>query len=418
MSKISSGVKTLDLLIDSLYIGDNVVWEVDPGASHDVFIRHFVRQSLEDSQKVIYVSFNKSPQSVLNELERIMNIEHFTLVDCFTEGKGKNDATFHKFYDRSPGCGVVRIGAPGDIDKFTATLNEIEDRLPPGARYVFDSLTGMQDLWGDENRTYKFFTYMCPRLYDLETVAYWILEKDAHSQKFKANLRHITQDVFDLYLRRDKLYIKALKLAGRQDREAFKPHTYQISGGDISIVSSRKEPSTDLGVKLKNMRMKAGMSQKDLADRVEVTPSFISQLENNQISPSLNSFVQICRALGANPAEFLEDSKAVPLQWLIRKDRMFSQLMPAGDGLKAASIIAGEQLSARFVVIPPQTLVKKHFHLLRKPEFIFVLQGTVSITADDKTETLHPGDSVYLLEVVPTQWKNEGGNDAELLVVW
>lgn len=418
MTKISSGVKTLDLLIDSLYIGDNVVWEVDPGASHDVFIHNFVRQSLEDAQKVIYVSFNKSPQSVLNELESILNIEHFTLVDCFTEGKGKNDATFHKFYDKPLRCNVVRIGAPGDINKFTATLNEIEDGLPPGARYVFDSLTGMQDLWGDENRTYKFFTYMCPRLYDLETVAYWILEKDAHSQKFKANLRHITQDVFDLYLRRDKLYIKALKLAGRQDREAFKPHSYEISGGVISIASLRKEPATDLGGRLKNLRMKAGMSQKDLADRVEVTPSFISQLENNQISPSLNSFVQICRALNANPSEFLEDRNAAPLQWLFRKDNLFSQLKPAGDGLRATEIISDEHLTARLVIIPPETGIERHFHALKKPEFIFAVQGMVAVTVDGRTETLNPGDGVYLRDIAPTQWRNEGGGDAELLAVW
>lgn len=418
MTKISSGVKTLDLLIDSLYIGDNVVWEVDPGASYDVFTRNFVRQSLEDSEKVIYVSFNKSPQSILHELESIMNIEHFTLVDCFTEGKGKNDATFLKFYDRPLSCNVVRIGTPWDIEKFTATLNEIEDRLPPGARYVFDSLTGMQDLWGDENRTYKFFTYMCPRLYDLETVAYWILEKDAHSQKFKANLRHITQDVFDLYVRRDKLYIKALKLTGRQDREAFKPHSYEISDGEISIVSLRKEPSTDLGGRLKNLRLKAGMSQKDLADRVEVTPSFISQLESNQISPSLNSFIQICRALNANPAEFLEDRKSTPLQWLFRKDSILSRLMPAGDGLRATEIINDEHLTARLVIIPPKTEIEKHFHSLKTPEFIFVAQGVVAITVDGKTEKLNPGDGVYLRDVMETQWRNEGGGDAELLAVW
>jgi hypothetical protein len=53
---------------------------------------------------------------------------------------------------------------------------------------------------------------MCPRLFDLDSVAYWILEKDAHSQKFKANIRHITQVVLELYRRKDNLFLKALKL--------------------------------------------------------------------------------------------------------------------------------------------------------------------------------------------------------------
>src|SRR5512134_1271821 len=210
MGKISSGIQSLDRLIDSLYIGDNVVWEVDAGTSYDVFIHNFIRDSFELDQKVIYVSFNRSPQTILNEIGSAFDPQQFTLIDCFTSGKGKNDSAFLKFYEKRNAQGV-RIQNPRNIDEFTSHLTGIEDNLPPGARYIFDSLTGMQDLWGNENDTYQFFTYMCPRLYDLGTVAYWILEKDAHSQKFKANLRHITQVVFDLYKRRENLYIKALK---------------------------------------------------------------------------------------------------------------------------------------------------------------------------------------------------------------
>ncbi len=143
----------------------------------------------------------------------------------------------------------------------------------------------MQDLWGDENRTYKFFTYICPRLYDLGTVAYWILEKDAHSQKFKANLGHITQVVLELYKRKDKFWIKALKIEGRPNREAFKPHSYEIGDKTISITSVRREPLFDIGTRIKESRIKAGMSQKELAGKVDLTPSFISQMESNQIAP-------------------------------------------------------------------------------------------------------------------------------------
>ncbi|MFO0752875.1 MAG: cupin domain-containing protein [Thermodesulfovibrionales bacterium] len=418
MSKISTGIRAFDGLIDSLYVGDNVVWEVEAGTAHDIFIDSFIRQSFEDAQKVIYVSFNRSPQSVLNDLGDILDAEHFVLVDCFTAGKGKSDATFLRFYDKPLSCAVVRIGSPRNIDEFTAALNEIEDSLPPGARYVFDSLTGMQDLWGDENSTYQFFTYMCPRLYDLATVAYWILEKEAHSQKFKANLRHITQDVFDLYVRRDKLYIKAVKLSGRQDREAFKPHIYSISGREVSVASLKKEPSTDLGGRIRALRLKAGMSQKELADKVEVTASFISQVESNQISPSLNSFIHLCRALGANPAQFLEGGNESAVPWLFRRESVAANLASLGEGVRGYTILADEKVSARGVLLPAGAVVKKHFHPLKGPEFIHLLRGTISVTVEGKTEILHPGDSVYLKEAMPTQWKNEGGDEAELLAVW
>jgi KaiC/GvpD/RAD55 family RecA-like ATPase len=294
MSKISSGIHGLDDLIDSLYIGDNVVWEIDAGTSFDIFVQRFIMQSFREGQKVIYVSFNRSPQSILNEMTDYLDAGLFILIDCFTSGKGKNDPMFARFYEHPGSTHVVRIERPKSIEDFTQKLTAIEDSLPPGARYIFDSLTGMQDLWGDENNTYQFFTFMCPRLYDLGTVAYWILEKDAHSQKFKANLRHITQVVIDLYKRKDSLYMKALKLTGRQQRDAFKPHLYEIQGSGVTITCPRKDLHSDIGSRLREVRVKSGMSQKDLAGRVSLTPSFISQLENNQISPSLSSFLQIC----------------------------------------------------------------------------------------------------------------------------
>ena len=418
MTKISSGIQALDQLINSYSIGDNVVWEVDAGTSYNVFMLNFIRQSCDDAQNVIYVSFNRSPQSIHNYLQGIASPEHLVLIDCFSSGKGKNDSTFLKYYDKPSVFNVVRVSNPHDIDAFTEMLNSLEDSLPSGARYVFDSLTGMQDLWGDENSTYKFFTYMCPRLFDLETVAYWILEKDAHSQQFKANLRHITQDVFDLYVRRDKLFIKALKLTDRQEREAFKPHVFTIENGTVSISLPKREIASDLGGKLKDLRTRIGLSQKDLADKIDVTPSFISQLENNQISPSLYSFLQMCRALGVNPAHVLAADADHSTSWLLKRATVSERLIPVAEGIKEYIIVDDDKLSARMVSLGAGTALARHFHALRKPEFIHVVRGTVSVSVEGKTEQLHPGDSVFLRDSAPVQWKNEGGEEAELVEVW
>lgn len=418
MEKISSGIESLDSLIDSLFIGDNVVWEVDAGTSYGVFVRNFIGRSFKDAQKVIYVSFNRSPQTVLNDIGGLLLPEHFTLVDCFTSGKGKNDNTFLKFYEK-PDPRVVRIETPREIDRFTATLNALEDQLPPGARYVFDSLTGMQDLWGDENDTHRFFTYMCPRLYDLGTVAYWLLEKEAHSQRFKANLRHITQVVFDLYKRKNSLYFKALKLEGRQDREVFKPHQYEVRGDTITITSLKKEPATDIGRKLKEERVRIGMSQKELAEKVDLTPSFLSQLENNQVSPSLNTFLQICKALSINPNQFLEVGGEAPgVPWLLRKETIFSRPPVREDPAKVYEVASGNKLSARIVVLPPGAVMNRHFFYHKDEELVYILNGDLSVTVGGKEERARTGDVIRLQELFPSHWKNEGGDEAELLVLW
>lgn len=418
MGKISSGIRSLDSLIDSLYIGDNVVWEVDAGTASHLFIQSFIEQALADSQKIIYVSFNTSPQSILNNLSKLLSPEHFILIDCFTSGKGKNDNTFLKFYETASNLNIVRINNPKSIEEFTHKLNSLEDSFSRGVRYVFDSLTGMQDLWGNENETYKFFTYMCPRLYDLGTVAYWLLEKEAHSQSFKANLRHITQVVFDLYKRRDKLYIKALKLEGRQDREAFKPHLYEIEGRDVTVTFPKRELATDVGGRIKDVRTRLGISQKELADKVDLTPSFISQLENNQISPSLSSFLQIAEALGISPNDLLQkEKKRDEADWLFRKDHTLQSLLKKEEGYSLFNIVSNDKTSAYLTVINAGAELDSHFLSSKKNELIHVLKGTISVKIENSEKMLSHGDSIYLKHSLPSVWKNASDEETELLVI-
>ncbi len=274
----------------------------------------------------------------------------------------------------------------------------------------------MQDLWGDENRTYKFFTYICPLLYDLGTVAYWILEKDAHSQKFKANLRHITQVVLELYKRKDKLWIKALKLEGRPNREAFKPHAYDIDGETVLITSIKKEAALDVGKRIKELRTRTAMSQKELADKVGLTPSFISQMENNQIAPSLSSFIQICDALGVSLSDTLE-KKTGEAHWLIRKEKIFSHPSFKDTGLKGFNIVHNGSMTGSLMIIEPYARVKGQIIPSEGQRLLYVLKGDVSVTIDGKGETLRSGDSLFLKKEVPSVLKNEGGDNAEILLL-
>jgi transcriptional regulator with XRE-family HTH domain/KaiC/GvpD/RAD55 family RecA-like ATPase len=420
MHSISTGIKGLDNLIDYAHIGDNVVWEVEAGTSEDLFINNFVHSSLKENQDVIYVSFNRSPESIILNLGIKDNPKKLTILDCFTSGKGKSDRTFLKFYDAPQASGhtVIKVNNPGDISFFSETINSFQDKLPEGVRYIFDSLTGMQDLWGDENSTYKFFTYMCPRLYDLRTVAYWMLEKDAHSQTFKANLRHITQVVIELYKKSDKLFLKALKLSERSNREAFKPHAYGIEGTNVFVVHEKKGPSINIGNRIRDRRITLSMSQKDLADRIGMTSSFISQIENDQISPSLNSFLQIASALGMNPADLMKkDRQRDNVNWLVKGNAIKKKLFEKQKEYSIFTIVSADKVSVYKTVIRPRKKINKHFLHHKKEEFIHVMNGTVSVKIDNTEKEITTGDSIYLRDSLPSLWNNMHDDIVELMVI-
>ncbi len=416
MSKIYSGITDLDNLKDSLYVGDNVVWEVEAGTAPEAFVLSFLRQSLSEGRKVIYISFNQSPQTILQKIGDADLRGEFVLLDCFTSGKGKNDPVFARFYGSRHDSRVRKVGDPRDIDQFISLLASLEEGTGDGGRYVFDSLTGMQDLWGDEQKTYKFFTYLCPLLYDFGTVAYWILEKDAHSQKFKANLRHITQVVLELYKRKERLWIKALKLDGRPNRQAFKPHTYEIVGDNVLITSIKREPAFDIGRRMRELRMRMGMSQKELAEKVGLTPSFISQMENDQITPSLGSFLQICDALGVSISETL-DRKPIEADWIIRKRTIYASPIHEEAGVKGFRIAQNGTMSGTLIVIEPYALCKQTLIPSEGKRLLYVMRGDVAVVVNGRRDTLRPGDSIFLTHESASLIQNEGGDSAEILLL-
>lgn len=60
----------------------------------------------------------------------------------------------------------------------------------------------------------------------------------------------------------------------------------------------------DIGQKLKELRIQAGLTQEELAERSDLTKGFISQVERNLTSPSMTTFFDILAALGKEPSEF------------------------------------------------------------------------------------------------------------------
>src|SRR6516164_232150 len=60
----------------------------------------------------------------------------------------------------------------------------------------------------------------------------------------------------------------------------------------------------DIGKRLKECRLKQGLSQRSLAKRAGVTNGLISQIEQNSISPSIASLKKILDVLSMSLADF------------------------------------------------------------------------------------------------------------------
>lgn len=62
----------------------------------------------------------------------------------------------------------------------------------------------------------------------------------------------------------------------------------------------------NLGENIKNARKEAGITQKQLAEYLQVYQKDISRWENNELTPNVLTFAKICKRLQASADELLE----------------------------------------------------------------------------------------------------------------
>jgi transcriptional regulator with XRE-family HTH domain len=66
----------------------------------------------------------------------------------------------------------------------------------------------------------------------------------------------------------------------------------------------------DIGQRIKALRVAQQMTQEELANRADLTKGFISQVENDESSPSIATLTQILEVLGVKLADFFREYKS------------------------------------------------------------------------------------------------------------
>ncbi len=187
---ISTGIKGLDSVINCLRAGDNVVWQIDDINDYIDLVKPFVRQSLKEKRKVIYIRF-ASHKEVLKPSKQIKRYE---------------------------------LNAYAGFESFATKVNNIITQEGEGAYYVFDCLSELLSAWATDLMIGNFFMVTCPYLYELKTVTYFSILRNNHSFKSIARIRETTQLLLDVYHCAGSCYIHPLKVWNRYSPTMFLPH--------------------------------------------------------------------------------------------------------------------------------------------------------------------------------------------------
>jgi transcriptional regulator with XRE-family HTH domain len=149
-----------------------------------------------------------------------------------------------------------------------------------------------------------------------------------------------------------------------------------------------------LGARIKTRRKQLNLSLRELAEQVDLTASFLSQIERDQSSPSIDSLRKISEALKTPIFYFLSEANGVSP--VVRHDQrlklqkpnsqlVYELLTPNITGQMEAILFEQEPGGGNYAELPTE----------HTEEFIYVLQGRLEVRLNDKVYHLDPGDTIY-----------------------
>ncbi|MBN2420236.1 MAG: helix-turn-helix domain-containing protein [Deltaproteobacteria bacterium] len=423
-NRIATGVSQLDRILGGLFVGDNVVWYDDAGSLANVFCLNFLRSSEEHDKHIIYVSFDRSPRNLLEKLGPLADYKKLTVLDCFTYGKGEGAEVFLRFYrekEADTKCSIITAKKPGNVEEVMDAFYGIHSGMTGDVRFVFESMSGMQELWGGEDSLITFYSHSCPRLYELNTIAYWIMEKEAHSSRLRARINQIAQVAIDLSVKRGKTSMTVLKAEKRDSSTLNRSYGYWTK--DLKVVFDEERRTTgsiDMGMRLKDLRVKRGFSQTELARLVGVTPSTISQVESNLIYPSVPALLKMAEILAVDVSSFFQGAGVVKPKTVFTgadaSEIRFSDLPGNSISGKMLTPLDFEAKAEPYLIeIQPGSSLSAHFFIHKGDEIGYMLSGELQLNIDKSSHIVKAGDLIYLTNDMPAQWKNTGTGVARLL---
>jgi quercetin dioxygenase-like cupin family protein/DNA-binding XRE family transcriptional regulator len=177
----------------------------------------------------------------------------------------------------------------------------------------------------------------------------------------------------------------------------------------------QNNPALELGSKIRSLRQRLKRTLDDTATAAGISKPFLSQVERGLASPSITSLAGIAQALGVTVQYFVDTPSEE--RSVCRGDQLkfFGFADSANLFARLTNLTGGRQLEAILVRMPPgqkRSEVTTH----AGEEFVYVIDGEVSLTLEGKTFVLHAGDSAHYESTVPHSWVNTARKES--VVVW
>lgn len=182
----------------------------------------------------------------------------------------------------------------------------------------------------------------------------------------------------------------------------------------VSEYNSSQNEATDnaIGARLRELRKERGLAAKEVARRAEVSPAYLSRLENGKISPTVATLSRIVQAMGESVARVFGETGTGPV--VRKKDRLPVHHRGVADYLVTPTR-SGRLEVLETIVEPGAGSGKEDYSHPGDEECILVLDGQLRVWLEGVPYDLLTGDAITFSCRMPHRWMNLGDSVARIL---
>jgi transcriptional regulator with XRE-family HTH domain len=178
-----------------------------------------------------------------------------------------------------------------------------------------------------------------------------------------------------------------------------------------------------IGARIRGLRLKKKIGLVDLGKHTGLSPALLSKIERARLFPTLPTLLRIALVFGVGLEYFFAGAREKPLAAVTRRSERVE--LPEGAGAREAAYRfasldypATERrfncYYAEFFPMAPEKL-RPHDHA--GVEFIYVIQGTLSVHMNGEEHVLEAGDAIYFDATTPHAYRRSGGRSCSAVVV-
>lgn len=173
-----------------------------------------------------------------------------------------------------------------------------------------------------------------------------------------------------------------------------------------------------LGKKLQMYRTTRGMSIRELSDATGITASMLSQIEHEQVNPSINSLNNIAKALGVPLYCFFQEE--VVQEPVVRHNNRKTIGQPENKAEVYYELLTPDtsgSIEFCMMVIPPKSdsFDSIHHHAGEEVAYFLGDGERIKLTVDGRELHLDKGDSVRIAPFSNHVWHNPADQTAKVI---